>query len=94
MTEITIDTATLKTVRKARKIARSKLAKLSGVTERQITRLETNAGAATLPHPAFMRLAAALDIPQPVLTGELALMEDDLVPASELNCESGCGCCG
>ena len=91
--EITIDSDTLKTVRKARKIARSRLAKLTGMTERQITKLETNEGQPKLPHAAFMRLAAALDIPQPVLTGELDLIDEDLTPASERSCDTGCGCC-
>ncbi len=41
MTTLTIDAARLKTVRKARKIGRPKLAKLVGLTERQLAKLET-----------------------------------------------------
>lgn len=40
MTENRLDPARLKTIRKARKIGRPKLARLAGMTERQIARLE------------------------------------------------------
>lgn len=62
MTTLTIDPQRLKTVRKARKLGRPKLAKLVSLTERQLTKLET-AKTATLPEPAAVRLAAALQIP-------------------------------
>ncbi|WP_270727177.1 helix-turn-helix domain-containing protein [Shimia sp. Alg240-R146] len=89
MTTLSIDPQRLKTVRKARKLGRSKLAKMGGITERQLTKLETSK-AASLPEPAASRLAAALQIPTQALTGELPLIEDDLQPKS--TCTSGC--CG
>ncbi|MEM9350872.1 MAG: helix-turn-helix transcriptional regulator [Pseudomonadota bacterium] len=87
-----IDPGILKTVRKARKIARSRLAKLSGLTERQITRLETSSASAALPTDALTRLSCALQVPEMALTGDLALIDDDLTPASEHRCTNGC--CG
>ncbi len=48
MTTLTIDPLRLKTVRKARKLGRPKLAKLVSLTERQLTKLET---AKTAPLP-------------------------------------------
>jgi len=93
MSELLIDANTLKTVRKARKIGRPKLAKMAGLTERQIARLE-GAGAmgGTFPSDTVLRVAAALQVPAETLTGELDLIDDDLVPASEKQCTSGC--CG
>ena len=44
MTAVQIDTITLKTLRKARKIGRHKLAKQAGLSERQLTKLETGTG--------------------------------------------------
>ncbi|MBE1291004.1 MAG: XRE family transcriptional regulator [Rhodobacteraceae bacterium] len=89
MTTLTIDPQRIKTVRKARKLGRPKLAKLVSLTERQLTKLET-VKTATLPEPAVLRLATALQIPTQALTGELPLIEDDLKPKS--TCTSGC--CG
>ncbi|MCG7492694.1 helix-turn-helix transcriptional regulator [Thalassobius sp. Cn5-15] len=93
MTTLTIDPQRLKTLRKARKLGRPKLAKLVGMTERQITKLETAvAGPATaMAEPAADRLAAALHIPTLVLTGELALIDEDLQQVQN-SCTSGC--CG
>ena len=78
----------LKTVRKARKIGRPRLAKLTGLTERQIARFETGTG---VPSGALAKLSAALQVPESVLTGEEPLADEDLMPAAE-----GCtkGCCG
>lgn len=93
MTAVVIDASTLKTVRKARKIGRPKLAKLAGLTERQIARLEgAGSSTGTLPSDTVLRLAGALQVPAETLTGDLALIDDDLVPASEKKCTSGC--CG
>ncbi len=81
----------LKTIRKARKIGRTKLAKLSGLTERQLTKLETAKGV-DLPATSLMQLAHVLQVTPYVLTGEFALDESDLQPASTSSCTSGC--CG
>lgn len=89
MTQVSILPDRVKTLRKARKIGRPKLAKLTGLTERQLTKLESSAGT-DLPEPSVERLADALNITPMVLTGELALLDEDLKPAS--TCTSGC--CG
>ena len=93
MTSMAIVSEKLKTVRKARKIGRPKLAKLAGLTERQIARLE-GAGStpANLPNDTVARIATVLKVPAETLTGQLDLMDSDLVPASETKCTSGC--CG
>ncbi len=93
MTSTPIVSQTLKTVRKARKIGRPKLAKLAGLTERQIARLE-GAGSmnVAVPQDTVVRIAAVLQVPAETLTGQLELIDSDLVPASETKCTSGC--CG
>lgn len=93
MTDLILDAENLKTVRKARKIGRPKLAKMVGLTERQIARLEGSGGAqANVSDAAMDRIAAALQVPLGTLTGHLDLIDGDLVPASEKTCTSGC--CG
>ncbi|TCL09347.1 hypothetical protein BXY66_1392 [Shimia isoporae] len=92
MTALSIDASRLKTLRKARKIGRPKLAKLSGLTERQLAKLESSSGFTPLPEPTVAKLSAALQIPTPALTGELPLIDDDLQPAQKSTCTSGC--CG
>lgn len=93
MTEQTIDTALLKTIRTARKIGRPKLAKMARMSERQLAKLEAGKGAAAdLPVPVLIRLSDALDVPPMVLTGELPLAEADLEPAAAHVCTNGC--CG
>lgn len=90
----TIDTATLKTIRKARKIGRPKLAKLTGMTERQISRLEANdVGMADIAPGVLTRISDALRVPSAVLTGELPATEEDMKPLSEICCSTP-GCCG
>lgn len=89
MTEISIDPSRIKTIRKARKIGRPKLAKLTGVTERQLAKIETSS-AASLDISALQRLSAALDVPVPTLTGEFEIAQSDLSPASAQKCTSGC----
>ncbi|MCP4821767.1 MAG: helix-turn-helix transcriptional regulator [Shimia sp.] len=91
MTTLTIDAARLKTVRKARKIGRPKLAKLVGLTERQLAKLETGT-TAPLAEATLDRLSSALSIPVPALTGDLPLIGEDLQPAQKSTCTSGC--CG
>ncbi len=87
----TLDAGTLKTVRKARKIGRPRLARLAGLTERQIARLETSAQGA-VPQDVLMRLSAALQVPVEALTGALPLIDEDLIPAAQSSCKNGC--CG
>ncbi len=93
MTTQSIQPSVLKDIRKARKLGRPKLAKLSGLTERQLARLE---GAATmrgdLPVAALSALAQVLQVPEAVLTGDLPVTADDLQPARKSTCSSGC--CG
>jgi transcriptional regulator with XRE-family HTH domain len=67
------------------------LAKLTGLTERQLTKIETT-HATPIPEATVDRLAAALGVPAPTLTGHLALIEDDLQQEQKSSCTSGC--CG
>ncbi|MCT4553207.1 MAG: helix-turn-helix domain-containing protein [Pelagimonas sp.] len=93
MTSVQIDADRLKTLRKARKLGRPKLAKLAGLTERQITRLESGAEAkGALPDATLARLALVLQVPEEALSGVLPLSEADLgpIPAST---GSSCSCC-
>lgn len=90
MTDLSIDAARLKPLRTARKIGRPKLAKLVGLTERQLSKLEATKGAANLPEITVEKLSIALQVPTPALTGDLPLIEDDLQPAQK----SSCSCCG
>ncbi|MCF6444495.1 helix-turn-helix transcriptional regulator [Nereida sp. MMG025] len=81
----------LKAIRKGRKIGRPKLAKRVGLTERKLTALETQTLAA-LPMATVTKLADALQVPEPTLTGDLPVSQDDLTPAAKPTCTSGC--CG
>ena len=87
MTTVAILPDRLKTLRKARKIGRPKLAKMSGLSERQLSRLETTQGLG-LPDAFLVRLADALHITPLALTGELDLIDADLTPSS--TCTKGC----
>lgn len=88
-----IDATILKTVRKARKLGRSRLAKLSGLTERQIAVLEGGTKSSVQVSPqAITRVSEALNVPVGILTGEMELTESDLVPLANSTCTSGC--CG
>jgi len=90
MTAMTIDASRLKTIRKARKIGRPKLAKLSGLTERQVAKLEGASG--DLPEKTVEKLSSVLQVPSLVLTGDLPLSDSDFAPATKSTCTSGC--CG
>mgnify|MGYP001797855356 FL=1 len=81
----------MKTIRKARKIGRPKLAKLTGLSERQITKIET-AEIDKLSHSALGRVAAALHVDAVVLTGDTGLSDGELQPLDKPKCTSGC--CG
>lgn len=91
---IHLDPDRLNSVRRARKLGRPKLAKLAGVTERQIARLEGSEPLSReLTHNLVARIAAALQIAPEVLTGEAPLTEADLSQASATpTCRTGC--CG
>ena len=91
VSEIAIDPNRLKTVRKARKVGRPKLAKLSGLTERKLAKIE--AGQQSLLSEALvLKLSDALNVPSPTLTGQFPLTEDDLKQETTSDCTSGC--CG
>jgi transcriptional regulator with XRE-family HTH domain len=81
----------LKAIRKGRKIGRPKLAKLSGLTERKLAKIETETSTA-LPPSIIAKLSAALQVPEPTLTGDFPLIEEDLNPVAKTQCKSGC--CG
>ncbi len=90
MTTQTIDATRVKALRTSRKIGRPKLAKMTGLSERQIAKLEATKGIATVPTVAVERLAHALQITPLVLTGDLEMTQDDLAPAKPA---SSCSCC-
>lgn len=92
MTTATIQAERLKTIRKARKIGRAKLAKLSGLTERQVARMESAAPGAAISAALLAELSSSLQVAQQTLTGEIPMTEADLQPAANLICTSGC--CG
>lgn len=86
----TLDRDRLKSVRKARKVGRPKLAKLAGLTERSRTKLESSGPQLQpVPDETLTRIAAVLQVPVLVLTGDLDLADDDLAPAAK----PSCGCC-
>jgi len=89
MVDISVAPTRIKTIRKARKIGRPKLAKLSGLTERRLAKIETSE-AVVLDMPTLDRLSEALQVPLPTLTGQFELLEEDLKPVEK--CKSGC--CG
>lgn len=88
---IAIDADRLKAVRKARKTGRPKLAKLAGITERQVAKIEAKAVAA-VSEGVLLRLSDALQVPAPALTGDFPLIQDDLEPMAAKTCRNGC--CG
>ncbi|MEP0961706.1 MAG: helix-turn-helix domain-containing protein [Roseobacter sp.] len=81
----------LKAIRKGRKIGRPKLAKLSGLTERKLAKVEAEA-TSMIPHSTITKLSDALQVPVPALTGDFPLTESDLNPLDKPQCSSGC--CG
>jgi len=81
----------LKTIRKARKIGRSKLAKLSGVTQRQIARIERGSIEFTaVDDLPLKQISAALKISPETLAGDIPLTDADLQPIMTSSCNSGC----
>ena len=87
-----IESSRIKTIRKGRKIGRPKLAKLVGVTERELAKMEQSTSGAIIEEDALFRFADALGVPAPILTGDLALEDSDLQPRKVSTCTSGC--CG
>ena len=73
----------------ARKIGRPKLAKQVGITERQLTKIETSE-AVMLTENAVSKLCQALQINIKTLTGEVPMREEDLHPLQKPQCLSGC----
>jgi len=91
MTTLTIDPATLKSLRKARKLGRPRLAREAGVTERHIARLEgVGPAQGAITPDLVMRLSAVLQVSADVLMGDQPLHEIDLAPRAK----SSCSCCG
>ena len=86
----TIQPKRLTEIRKARGVGRPRLAKLSGLTERQIARLEgaiPSKGIDT--EDTILRLASALQVrPETLMSTEALTSEDFLVPQSR--CCSRC----
>lgn len=88
---IKIDSERLKAIRKGRKIGRPKLAKLSGMTERKLAKIEAE-NLSILPQSTVAKLSDALQVPEPTLTGDFPLTQEDLNPIAKSTCTSGC--CG
>ena len=88
---IEIQSDRIKTIRTGRKIGRPKLAKLLGLTERKLAKLETEKRA-TLPQAVVAKLSAVLDVPEATLTGEFTVTQNDVRPVEKSTCTSGC--CG
>jgi len=78
-------------IRKVHGISRPKLAKLSGLSERQVARLEGALPAkGVFTQDMLLRLAGALHVRPEALTSDLPLADADFdaVPAKK-----SCGCC-
>ena len=87
-----IDSQVLKSVRKARKVGRPKLAKLTGLTERQISKLE-GADISEVPPEQMVRISSALQVSAVVLSGDEPVTGFDMIPLAS-KCCSIKGCCG
>ena len=81
----------VKAIRKGRKVGRPKLAKLVGLTERKLAKIEAEASS-ILPRQTVTKLSTALQVPEPTLTGLLPLTKEDLEPVVKSKCTTGC--CG
>ncbi|SFV38534.1 hypothetical protein SAMN05216456_3485 [Devosia crocina] len=88
-----IDPERLVLVRKTRKIGRPKLAKLTGLSERAIARLEGALNAkGDVPLATVHRIAIALQVRPELLTGQLPFTMAALLPTEVPDCCS-CGTC-
>lgn len=87
----TIQPKRLTEICKARSVGRPRLAKFSGLTERQIARL---AGAipsdGTHSEDTFLRLASALQVRPETLTGTEPLTSEDFLIIPQSRCCSRC----
>lgn len=93
MTDAAIIATTLRTIRKARKLGRPRLARMAGLSERQLSKLEgAKADPNLLQSGMISKLATALAVPEAVLSGEMPLSDADLTPMADTKCKSGC--CG
>ena len=88
---IEIKSDRLKAIRKGRKVGRPKLAKLIGLTERKLAKIEAEASS-VLPRLTVAKLSNVLQVPELTLTGQLPLASEDLEPVVKSQCTSGC--CG
>ncbi|MEP1767657.1 MAG: XRE family transcriptional regulator [Sulfitobacter sp.] len=88
---INIQSDRLKTIRKGRKMGRPKLAKLAGLTERKLAKIEAEA-VILLDQATVVKLASALQVPELTLTGDFPMSQADLNPVEKTQCTSGC--CG
>ena len=79
----------LKAIRKGRKMGRPKLAKLSGLTERKLAKIEAETSS-ILPQSTVAKLSDVLQVPEATLTGDFPLTEEDLKPLAKSQCTSGC----
>lgn len=86
---VSVDTGRIKLIRKGRKMGRPKLAKLSGLTERQLAKLES-ASETAVDINVLYRLSDALQVPTPTLTGEFDMVAEDLEPVKAQTCTNGC----
>lgn len=83
----------LKTIRKARKMGRGRLAKLSGLNERQIARIERgNVQESGVDSMQLEQISSALQVMLETLNGDIPLTDADLLPISTSVCRGGC--CG
>ncbi|UWQ96881.1 helix-turn-helix domain-containing protein [Rhodobacteraceae bacterium M385] len=72
----------LKAIRKGRNIGRVKLANLSGLTERKLTRIEAQT-TVVLPRSMFAKLSEVLQVPEPTLAGDFPMTYADLRPLAK-----------
>ena len=87
----TIQPQRLTMIRKARGVSRPRLAKLSGLTERQIARLEgAIPSEGTHFEDTILRLASALQVRPETLTDTEALTSEDFLIVPQSRCCSRC----
>ena len=80
-----IEPERLQSLRRKRNLSRARLAKLSGVSERTIQRLESSRQGDVTPRKVTLdRLAKAFQVEPKVLSGELLPPQSDKVPAKDL----------
>ncbi|WP_435171685.1 helix-turn-helix transcriptional regulator [Falsirhodobacter sp. 1013] len=81
----------LNQIRRARGLGRPRLAKLSGLTERQIARLEGAVPARdTCTEDTVLRLASALQVRPEALTSSTPITSEDFLVVPQARCCSRC----